>query len=142
MVSRCKTTRFRPHRPPIPCTIQISKASLWAACQIELDCGPVEDGKLYAGWVYIDAERKDHLQEERNVELIAPRKKKKYDTLVSEDAASAFVSGVRQPVEIFFNWLNTKTNIQNATHIRSFQGLLLHIYSRLALAMLSLLFNY
>lgn len=136
---------LRPHKLPIPCAIQVSKASLcdlWAARQIDLDCAPVTSGKLYADRAYIDAEWKSYLKEERNVELITPRKKKKYDTLVSEDAASTFVSGVRQPIEIFFNWLNAKTDIQNAAHVRSLSSLLFHIFSCLAFAMFSLLFNY
>ena len=43
--------QLRPRRLPIPCAVQISKASLcdlWAAKQIDLDCAPVTDGRLYA----------------------------------------------------------------------------------------------
>ena len=42
--------QLRPHQLPIPCAVQISKASLcdlWAAKQIDLDCAPVTDGRLY-----------------------------------------------------------------------------------------------
>lgn len=136
---------LQPHTLPIPCAIQISKASLcdlWAAKQIDMDIAPVQNGQLYADRAYIDGEWKDHLKTQRNTDLITPRKKKKYDTLISADAASTFVSGIRQPIEIYFNWLNAKTNIQNASHVRSLAGLLLHIYSSLAIAMFSQLFNY
>lgn len=136
---------LRPRRLPIPCAIQVSKASmcdLWAARQIDLDSAPIANGKLYADRAFIDAEWKSYLKEERNVELITPRKKKKYDTLVSEDAASTFISGVRQPIEIFFNWIDARTNIQNASHVRSLSGLYFHIFSCLAFAMFLLRFYY
>ena len=137
--------QLRPRRLPIPCAVQISKASLcdlWAAKQIDLDCAPVTDGRLYADRAYIDAEWKAHLQAERNISLITPRKRKKYDTLVSEDAVSTHISALRQPIEVFFNWLQAKTHIQSASHIRSCAGLLFHIFSSLALAALLLRFYY
>ena len=134
---------LRPGMLPVPCAIQISKASycdLWAAKQILFDCNPIHDGKLYADRAYIDADWKETLKAEANIDLITPRKKKVYDTLLSEDSASTFISGIRQPIEIFFNWLNAKTGIQNASHVRSLAGLLLHIYSCLASAAFSQLF--
>ena len=137
--------QLRPHRLPIPCAVQISKASfcdLWAAKQIDLDCAPVTDGRLYADRAYIDADWKTYLQTERNIRLITPRKRKKYDILVSEDTASTHVSGIRQPIEVFFNWLQAKTHIQSASHVRSAAGLLFHIFSALAFAALILQFNY
>ena len=97
--------QLRPRKLPIPCAVQISKASLcdlWAAKQIDLDCAPVTDGRLYADRAYIDAEWRSHLQTERNVALITPRKRKKYDVLVSEDAVSTRISALRQPIEVFF----------------------------------------
>ena len=109
---------------------------------MDFDCAPVRDGKLYADRAYIDADWRDWLKKERNIELITPRKKKKYDTLRSEDAASAFVSSVRQPIESYFNWLNVKTGIQNVSHVRSLRGLLLHVFSFLAFAAFCKLFNY
>lgn len=160
---------LQPHTLPIPCAIQISKASLcdlWAAKQIDMDIAPVQNGQLYADRAYIDGAILDYdiiewevfvftvmclaaltaesasIWSQRNTDLITPRKKKKYDTLISADAASTFVSGIRQPIEIYFNWLNAKTNIQYASHVRSLAGLLLHIYSSLAFAMFSQLFNY
>lgn len=135
----------RPHQLPLPCALQVSKASLcdlWAARQIDLDCAPVSNGKLYADRAYIDKDWREWLKQERNIIIITPRKKQKYDTLCSEDAASTFVSSVRQPIESYFNWLNAKTGIQNASRVRSYAGLLFHIFSCLAFAAFLQLFNY
>ena len=44
--------------------------------------------------------------------------------------------------ESFFNWLNVKTSIQSAFHIRSLQGLFFHVFSALAFANLLISHNY
>lgn len=55
------------------------------------------------------------------------------------DAADAWlsraVSPVRQPVESIFNWIEEKTGIEIASKVRSYQGLLVHVFGRLAAAM-------
>ena len=56
------------------------------------------------------------------------------------DIFSEAVSKVRQPIEAFFNWLNEKTKIQRAMKVRSTAGLLNHIYGKLAVAFIYLIF--
>lgn len=122
---------------PVPCAMQITPASfcdLWAAKQIVYDCEPIQNGKLYADRAYIDAEWSDALKKLYNIDIITPRKKKKNEYLISGDAYSTSVSSVRQPIESFFNWLNVRTSIQRASHIRSLQGLFFHVFSALAFA--------
>lgn len=53
---------------------------------------------------------------------------------------STAVSKVGQPIGAFFNWLNEKTNIQRAMKVISINGLLVHIYGKLAIAFLYLVF--
>lgn len=53
---------------------------------------------------------------------------------------STAVSKVGQPIGAFFNWLNEKTNIQRAMRVISINGLLVHIYGKLAIAFLYLIF--
>jgi hypothetical protein len=47
---------------------------------------------------------------------------------------SRAVSIARQPIESLFNWLQEKTNIHKASKIRSSEGLISFIYSRLIAA--------
>ena len=51
------------------------------------------------------------------------------------DAADATysraVSRVRQPVESIFNWIEDKTGIGTASQVRSYHGLLVHVFARL-----------
>ena len=51
-----------------------------------------------------------------------------------------FVSAVRQPLESLFNWIIQKTDLQNASRVRSDQGLKVHCYGKLAVACLLLTF--
>jgi hypothetical protein len=51
---------------------------------------------------------------------------------------SKFVSRFKRPIESFFNWLNDKTEYQDASRVRSEKGLLVHCYGKLASAMLLL----
>jgi IS5 family transposase len=51
-----------------------------------------------------------------------------------------FVSAMRQPLESLFNWLIQTTDLQNASRVRSSQGLKVHCYGKLAVACLLLTF--
>ena len=95
-----------------------SFCDLWAAKQIVRDCDPIRNGKLYADRAYIDADWQYEMKKLFNIDVVTPRKKKKDEYLISGDAFSTSVSSVRQPIESFFNWLNVKTSIQKASHLR------------------------
>lgn len=51
-----------------------------------------------------------------------------------------FVSAIRQPLESLFNWLIQRTDLQNASRVRSSQGLKVHCYGKIAMACLLLTF--
>jgi IS5 family transposase len=51
-----------------------------------------------------------------------------------------FVSAIRQPLESLFGWIIQKTDVQNASRVRSTQGLKVHCYGKLAVACLLLTF--
>lgn len=48
------------------------------------------------------------------------------------------VSTIRQPIESLFNWLIQLTNIQNASLVRSENGLNVHIFGKLAAGLIVL----
>jgi hypothetical protein len=54
---------------------------------------------------------------------------------------SEAVSRIRQPIEALFGWIQEKTGIQTASKVRSERGLMVHVFGRLAAAMLLLAFN-
>ena len=60
---------------------------------------------------------------------------------MTERAYSEAVSRVRQPIESLFNWIEEKTGIECASKVRSYQGLMVHVFGRFAAAMYLLVFN-
>ena len=136
---------LRPGKLPLPCAIQITKASycdLWAAKQMMLDYSPVSHGTLFADRAYIDSGWKEELKKFYSLELLTPRKKRPDDVLKSGDCFSTYVSCRRQPAESLFNWMQAHSGIQSASAIRSLDGILFHIFSALAFSASLLLFNY
>ena len=109
-----------------------------AARQVDFDCAPVAHGKLFADRAYADTAWAETLRSGRAIELITPRKKKPSDTLLSGDCLNSSVASCRQPIESFFNWLQIKSGIQSASHVRSLPGLFFLIFSSLAFSLLLL----
>lgn len=58
----------------------------------------------------------------------------------ADDLYSKAVSSIRQPIESLFNWFIEKSDIQNASKVRSTKGLNLHLFGRLAAAFITLIF--
>jgi len=86
---------------------------------------------------------KERLAQEQNLDdPHAGEEEKGQNRLSSADKLlSGAVSRVRQPIESLFNWSDEKTGIQCASKVRSYRGLLVHAFGRLAAAMLLLAFN-
>jgi hypothetical protein len=66
-----------------------------------------------------------------------PVKKKKGQRYLEADEQwlSTAVSQVRQPIESLVAWIEKKTGIEFASNVRSYQGLLVHVFGRLAAAL-------
>ena len=78
-------------------------------------------------------------------ELLTPVKYKKGQPLWDKKQRKAFddlfskaVSKIRQPIESFFNWLIEHTDIQRAAKVRSTKGLIVHIFGKIAAALILL----
>lgn len=80
---------------------------------------------------------------EGSVTLYTPVKRKKGQVFLdsADKLLSAAISHIRQPIESFFNWIEEKTKIQIASKVRSYQGLMVHVFGRLAAAFFILLFK-
>lgn len=93
------------------------------------------------GW-YLFADKayqkgKQPIAEKERITLYTPVKKEKGQEML--DAAdrllSAAISRVRQPIESLFNWIEEKTHIQIASKVRSYEGLMVHIFGKIAAAL-------
>ena len=101
-------------------------------------------GNVFGDKAYKDEKTEQDFREE-GVMICTPDKKKKNQEAYEVGKSglwSRFVSAMRQPIESLFNWINEKTEIQNGSKIRWSNGLLVHCYSKLAVSLFSLCFNY
>lgn len=127
-------------RLPVPFQLFLTEASKHDLTAFKEAHLRVPTRHLFADKAYTDKELKLAL-ELQGVTLLTPPKKKKNDLpQFYEPLWSKFVSSFKQPIESFFNWLNEKTNYQNASKVRSEKGLLVHCYGKLAFACLLLCF--
>jgi hypothetical protein len=78
------------------------------------------------------------LPKSKNLKVLTPIKKKKGQNSLSaaDELFSEAVSKVRQPMESLLGWIDERTGIQRASKVRSYRGLLVHAFGRLATAML------
>ena len=131
----------RPAKLPLPEKIHLSRASqhdLSALREVSPSL-PVGCG-LFADKAYFHAATQEACKE-HGWFLVASYKRHRHET--EKDVPTLynrFVSAIRQPLESLFNWLIQKTNLQNASRVRSSQGLKVHCYGKLAVACLLLTF--
>lgn len=61
-------------------------------------------------------------------------KEYKYRHKAANDLAGRAISKIRQPIESLFAWIIEKTDVQRASKVRSYKGLLKHVFARIASA--------
>ena len=94
-------------------------------------------GELYLDKAYVDELLAQAATAEQDLAMLTPVKKAKGQAYLdtADQWRSTAISRVRQPIESLFNWLEDKTGIQRASKVRSSNGLLVHVFGRLAAAM-------
>lgn len=127
---------------PLPEWMQFSPASANDLTILKTVCPQLRKRTIVGDKIYASGSLNEALVGQQ-VEMLTPIKLKKGQKRLdaADQLLSSYVSGVRQPVESFFNWLIEKTNIQTASKVRSENGLRLHCYGRLAAAVFCLVFN-
>jgi hypothetical protein len=100
--------------------------------------------QLFGDKAYADSEFQLDLLHSNQVSLWTPIKKEKGQAFLSPEnqLLSSAVSRVRQPIESFFGWLQEHTHIQLASKVRSRRGLLVHVFGRIAAALMLLVLNF
>jgi hypothetical protein len=130
----------RVEKLPLPALWHLSRASqhdLATLRELNPDLGA---SVLFGDKAYADEETK-RVFAERGTCLVTPYKRKRNEPETAAPALwSRFISSVRQPLESLFSWLIQRTELQNASRVRSTKGLLVHCYGKLAVACLLLTF--
>lgn len=125
---------------PLPALLHLSRASqhdLSALRELDPQLGTCA---LFGDKAYADEETKAVFKG-RGTHLLTPYKRKRNEPRTACPALwSRFVSSVRQPLESLFGWLIQRTDLQNASRVRSTKGLMIHCYGKLAVACLLLTF--
>jgi IS5 family transposase len=124
---------------PLPEKIHLSAASQHALSafremrpSLPVDCG------LFADKAYFHDETQQECKE-RGRFLVASYKRHRHEPETSVPTLyNRFVSAIRQPLESLFGRIIQKTDLQDASRVRSTQGLKLHCYGKLAVACLLL----
>jgi hypothetical protein len=130
----------RPHRLPLPERFALTSASQHDLAALRELNPRLGSYALFADKAYADADTKAVLQK-RGTYLLTPYKRRRNEPETCVPMLyNRFVSSVRQPLESLFGWLIQRTNLQNASRVRSTNGLLAHCYGKLAVACLLLTF--
>lgn len=96
----------------------------------------LHDNELYGDKAYQRPDA-DEVRQNQNLTVLTPVKKQKGQQYLDTDDQwfSTAVSRVRQPIESLFAWIEAKTGIECASKVRSLNGLMVHVFGRLAAAM-------
>ena len=137
----------RPEKLPHPEQIIISKASENDLTIYKENWSKLKNRTLFGDKIYQNRDFFKMVNQNYGSEMLTPVKYskgtpdriKKFNR-AADDLYSRAVSAIRQPIESFFNWLIEKSDIQNASKVRSTKGLNLHLFGRLAVAFIGLIF--
>jgi hypothetical protein len=130
----------RPAQLPLPERLFLSPASQHDLAALREFDPQLADCGLFGDKAYADSDTKATMQK-RGIYLVTPYKRKRNEEETAVPTLfNRFVSGIRQPIESLFGWLIQRTDLQNASRVRSTQGLLVHCYGKLAVACLLLTF--
>lgn len=140
----CKLHSVGFHRPgklPFPEILKTTPASENDLTALRSDLEETKNRSFFADKAY-SAKDLMAITKENNTEVLTPVKLIKGESeqirqfkKAADDLYSTAVSRVRQPIESFFNWLIAKTDIQRASKVRSRNGLILHIFGKIAAAL-------
>lgn len=137
----------RPNHLPFPESIVITPASENDLNAFKHNWGNIPDRVFYGDKIYNDTEFFDNVKSVCNSTMLTPVKgvRNQPENIKQRDKAandlfSTAVSRIRQPIEALFNWLIEKTDIQRASRVRSTNGLLVHVFGRIAAAYIFLIF--
>ncbi|HLW08767.1 MAG TPA: transposase [Fermentimonas sp.] len=132
---------FRPSKLPFPESVVVTQASENDLNAFKQNWADLSNRKFYGDKIYHDTEFFVNMAKEINSTMLTPVKGVKgqpdyikFFDKAANDLYSRAVSTVRQPIEAFFNWINEKTNILRASNVRSTNGLLVHVFGKLAAA--------
>lgn len=137
----------RPRKLPVPGCLEVTPASENDLTAMRGRLESLFDSAVFADKAYVDKSVQQAMSAQSS-ELLTPVKLVKGECQgvrqfkkAADGLFSTAVSRVRQPIESFFNWLNELYALQNASKVRSYKGLIVHIFGKVAAALALWVFN-
>jgi IS5 family transposase len=126
---------------PLPEKIHLSQASQHDLAALrELSPRMPANSGLFADKAYFHTETSAEFKEHGSFLVASYKRHRNEPEKEVPTFYNRFVSAIRQPLESLFNWLIQRTDLQNASRVRSSQGLKVHCYGKIAVACLWLTF--
>lgn len=125
---------------PIPYYIIVSPAATHDKTAQQQELEDLRNAIVVADKAYVDRVLAQQMQA-NNSELVTPPRFGRYTTEAEKQRhgtyhriANTVVARARQPIETLFAWLDRHTDIERASNVRSYSGLLVHIFGKIAAA--------
>ena len=117
----------QPGTIPIPDKIGITPAGMSDVKAYEAVLPEILEYEKFADKAYVGVD---------GTKTYIPVKKQKGQEFLdaADQLYSTAISRIRQPIESFFNWIEEKVKIQIASKVRSYNGLIVHVFGKLAVA--------
>jgi hypothetical protein len=134
----------RPTTIPFPQYIEITPASVHDLTASRNILENIEADVCILDKAYADTYLASQMQHRQTILLTPIKDKNGWEAVLKQidrafnDVFNKAVATVRQPIESLFNWINELTQIQNASKVRCTNGLKLHLYGKLTVAMMIL----
>jgi hypothetical protein len=121
---------------PIPEYIGVTGASDHDGKIFDQTRPQLHNNELYGDKAYQRSDAQA-LRQAQNLTVLTPVKKQKGQRYLEpqDQWLSTAVSRVRQPIEALFAWIEEKTGIECASKVRSYNGLMAHVFGKLAAAL-------
>ncbi|MFQ5753782.1 MAG: IS982 family transposase [bacterium] len=130
----------RAHKLPLPIEFALASASIHDLdiAKETLPDTEIENIYLYGDKAYKDRKFQLELFESKEINMVTPIKKKKGQKhlMLFQQAANSIHSSIRQPIDTLFGWIHKMTGIQNASKVRSQNGLFYHVAVKMVAALI------
>lgn len=121
---------------PCPEYIGVTGAGEYDGKVFEYIRPALHNNELYGDKAYHRPDA-DAVKQKQKLTVLTPVKKQKGQKYLEPQGQwlSTAVSRIRQPNETLFGWIEEKTGIECAGRVRSYNGLMVHVFGKLATAM-------
>jgi len=138
-------TQARRNKLPLPFEFAFATASTHdlEIAKATLPFSDYENIPLYGDLAYVDNQFQLDLFHQKGLKIMTPIKKLKGQPLtLFQRAYNTIHSSIRQPIDTLFGWINDQTGIQNASKVRSVDGLFYHISVKMVAALILMLLKF